>query len=184
MINLNTSKIKETTSKFYESKKNSKRITLEDLRELKDLGITTEQFLEYFCQTSNALLHGSIFEITEGPLVSRRGKIYATDTPAVAIMRSLYSNECVNLFYPLKISQNTPFHLKIHTPADGKYIKKEIGFVYIITEVGFENNPEGSWQFIKNSTAVPFDFIVETTLEDFTYPVEVINDLDIKAAFD
>ena len=62
--------------KFSETGENSvKKISLEQLRELKEKGITTENFLDYLCQKNGLLLHGSIHEIADD-----ERKTYSTDT--------------------------------------------------------------------------------------------------------
>ena len=66
----------------------------------------------------------------------------------------------------------------MHTPPSGKFISKEKGFVYIVSNEGFRNEPEGSWQFIKETGEIEFGMIVETEKADFKYPVEFSDDLD------
>lgn len=160
-----------------------KKVSLEQLKELKDQGITTEEFLDYLCKNKGFLVHGSINEIVGGKLkttVSGQDRIFAADRPSIAIMRSLYSNRNVNLDYPYYVDENHPLFLKIHTPPDGKFISKENGFIYIVDGTGFKNEPEGSWQFAKEAEEVPFDFFLETEQKDFKYPVEIIKDLNLE----
>ena len=165
--------------KFSESgEKDVKIISLEQLKELKEKNITTEGFLNYICEKKRMLLHGSINEITNGTLKSNEGKIFATDKSAVAIMKSLYSNIGVNLEYPYHFNENNPLVLKIHTPPDGKFISKDKGFVYVVSEEDFENKPEGSWQFVKEVDETDFDLSIETEKNDFKYPVEFYDDLN------
>ena len=168
--------------KFYKNyfciDKKDIKISLELLLKIKNAGISTEQFLDYLCQKHGFLLHGSIHEIKNGKIKLNYNKIFASDRAVVAIERSLYSNVGVNLQYPYFINEENPFVLKIHTKSDGKFIKKDKGFIYILDRNGFKNEPEGSWQFIKESREVNFIAVIETENNDFTYPVEFFNDFD------
>ncbi|HQG58129.1 MAG TPA: hypothetical protein PLX79_04125 [Candidatus Dojkabacteria bacterium] len=155
-----------------------KRISLKQLRELKEKGITTENFLDYLCQKQGVLLHGSINEISDDRLKSGRRMIFASNKSAIAIMRSLYSNINVNLEYPYFFDKDNPLVLKVHTPPDGKFISKENGYVYIVNSEGFQNEPKGSWQFLKRVDEVELCMAVETEKADFKYPVEFYDDLD------
>ncbi len=122
----------------------NKRISLEALAELKEKGITTENFLDYICQKHGKLLHGSIHEISEGKLKSNQGKIFASNKSAIAILKSIYSNRNVELEYPDFINKETPLELTIHTPENGAHMKNEEGFIYLLDGEGFRNDPEGS----------------------------------------
>lgn len=166
--------------KFSESiEKGVKKISLEELQELKEKDITTENFLDYLCQKNGLLLHGSIHEITGDKLKSKWKRIFASDKSAIAIMRSIYSNVNVNLEYPYFFDENNPLVLKVHTPPDGKFISREKGFVYAVNNQGFKNEPEGSWQFLKETDEVEFGLVIETEKDDFKYPVEFFDDLDL-----
>lgn len=169
--------------KFFDTPKQGiKRISLEQLNELKERGITTENFLDYLCQQHGVLLHGSIIEINGNKLKANLRKIFAANKSAIAIMKSLYSNKAenqnINLEYPYSIDADNPLILKIHTPPNGKFIHKENGYIYIVNGDGFKNDPEGSWQFIKEADELEFSVVVETEDNDFKYPVELHDDLD------
>lgn len=169
--------------KFFDTPEQGiKRITLEQLRELKEQGITTESFLDYLCQKHGVLLHGSIIEINSNKLKANLGKIFAANKSAIAIMKSLYSNKAenqnINLEYPYSIDADNPLILKIHTPPNGKFIHKENGYIYVVNGDGFKNEPEGSWQFIKEADELEFSIVVETENNDFEYPVELHDDLE------
>ncbi|MFH1178190.1 MAG: hypothetical protein V1711_00480 [bacterium] len=157
-----------------------KRVSLNELMKLKEKGITTEKFLDYICKKYKKLLHGSIREIVDEKLKSEHNKIFTTNKSAVAIMRSLYSNENVNLEYPYFISKEKPLTLKIHTKTDGTVVKTNKGFVYVVDDAGFQNDPEGSWQFVKEAKEVEFKMSVEIEDKDFNYSVEFFNDLDLQ----
>lgn len=157
-----------------------RKISLDNLKGLKERGVSTEQFLDYLCQNHGFLLHGSIHEISDDKLKSRWNKIFASNKSAIAIMRSMYSNVNVNLGYPYFITEEDPLVLKVHTPPDGKFIKTDKGFIYIVDGAGFKNEPEGSWQFIKETGEIEFGVVVETESDDFKYPVEFFDDLDLE----
>jgi len=96
----NETKIESFYKKYLGSNKESFKISLEALGELKKEGITTEQFLDYLCQKHGLLLHGSIHEIKHNKIKSGYNKIFASNLGVIAIERSLYSNVGVNLQYP------------------------------------------------------------------------------------
>ncbi len=164
---------------FEEGEEGARRISLEELRELKEIGITTERFLDHLCQNHGVLLHGSIHEVPDDKLRSRRNKIFASNKSAIAIMRSLYSNLNVNLEYPYFIDEENPLVLEVHTQPDKNFIKVERGFVYVVDSSGFKNIPEGSWQFIGETTEIKFTAVVETESDDFDYPVKFFDDLNV-----
>lgn len=150
--------------------------SLEDLKELKESGVSTENFLDYLCKSRGLLLHGSIEKIpAEAALEAQSEKVFATNKAAIAIMRSIYSNINVNLEYPYFISDSDPLVLEIHIGPSGNHIEVDRGFVYLVDSSGFKNEPEGSWQFIKDGP-VNFRAIVETEKRDFQYPVRVFQD--------
>lgn len=169
--------------KFFDTPEQGvKRVSLTQLSELKEQGITTEKFLDYLCQQHGLLLHGSIHEINGNKLKASLRKIFAANKSAIAIMKSLYSNKAenqnINLEYPYSIDADNPLILKIHTPPNGKFIHKENGYIYIVNGDGFKNEPKGSWQFIKEAEEVEFSVVLETEDDDFKYPVELHDDLD------
>jgi hypothetical protein len=165
--------------KYFAQNGEGVRLSLEALRELKEEGVTTEQFLDYLCQKQGLLLHGSIHQIESDKLTSKNKKIFATNKSAIAIERSLYSNVDVNLEYPYFINDENPLILKIHTRPNGKFMKKDTGFVYVVKSDGFKNEPENSWQFVRETDEVDYIAVVETENSDFTYPVEVFNDFEL-----
>lgn len=166
--------------KYFGSNEVGIKLPLKALRKLKKEGVTTEQFLDYLCQKKGLLLHGSIHQAKDGKLISKDNKIFASNKSAIAIMRSLYSNTDVNLEYPYFINDKNPLILKIHTRPNGTFIKKDTGFVYVVSGDGFKNEPQGYWQFIKETEEVDFIAVIETENDDFTYPVEIFNDFELK----
>lgn len=165
--------------KFFETQiEGVRKVSLESLKELKEKGIATEQFLDYLCQNHGFLLHGSIHEIEGDHLKSQYKKIFAANKSAIAIMRSIYSNIDVNLGYPYFIREDSPLELEIHTPPDEKFISVDKGYIYIVDAAGFRNDPEGSWQFVKEDEEVGFHTVVETEKNDFKYPVKISSDFE------
>lgn len=166
----------EIMKSFHESilERGEKHITLEDLRELKEQGITTEQFLNHVSAKCNYLFHGSQENIDV--LKSHQGKVFASDTAAIAIMRSVYSNKGAELIYPYIVDDAHPLAIKIKVAEDSDYISSDKGFVYCVDKNGFKNEPEGSWQYIKEDEDSDIMLSVETEKEDFGYPVEVIKE--------
>ena len=171
-------KIESFYKKYFGSNKEVVELPLKALRGLKKEGVSIEQFLDYLCQKQGLLLHGSIHQAKNGKLTSKSNKIFASNKSAIAIMRSLYSNADVNLQYSYFIDDRNPLTLKIHTPANVKFTKKDSGFVYIVKSEGFKNEPKGSWQFVKETEEIDFIAVVETENDDFTYSVEIFNDFD------
>lgn len=157
-----------------------KRITLEHLNQLKENGISTEDFLDHICREHSLLLHGSINEIPDGKLKPNKGRIYATDKPAIAILKSLYSNKGAKLQYPYFIDEHSPLKLKIENLSQSGIIGGERGFVYVVNGDGFVNEPEGSWQYYKETGQMPFEIIIETEKGDFKYPVEYAGEYEMK----
>lgn len=90
---------------FKSSEEKVKKISLKDLQELKKVGVTTENFLDYLCQKHRLLLHGSIHKISGDKLKSSKRIIFASNKAAIAIMKSLYSGENVNLEYRYFITE-------------------------------------------------------------------------------
>lgn len=171
--------IEDFYKKYFETQTDGViKISLDNLKELKEGGASTEQFLDYLCQNHRFLLHGSINEIQNDKLKSQYKKIFATNKSAIAIMRSIYSNIDVNLVYPYFIREDSPLELEIHTPPDGKFISVDKGFIYIVDATGFRNDPEGSWQFVKEDEEVGFHTIIETEKDDFKYLVKVSSDFE------
>lgn len=147
-------------------------ISAAKLAELAEKGITAEEFLDYVSRSKGVLLHGSATEI-EGDLVSRNEKIFASDRSAIAIMRSIYTNQGAHLEYPYHISEANPLALRVVSDTGTEYKAGETGWVYLVESEGFENEPTGSWQYVKRSDSARVLAAVETSKKDFTYPVEI-----------
>lgn len=155
------------------------KVILKDLELLKGLGISLETFLSYIGDRHNLLFHGSVFPLNGETLVSTNNKIYASSNPAIAIMRSLYSNRGVVLGYPYFISEKEPLKLVIHTRKDLEYPKVDKGYIYIVSKSSsFINVPAGSWQYTSNEPFLEVLGVIETSISDFSYEVSVIGDYE------
>lgn len=125
-------------------------------------------------QLEGYLFHGSrmLFGNVINP--GRDGFVYATNNPAIAIMKAVYSNvNCINLGYPNFISKKNPLELHIKGINDNTI--GEYGWVYLIkldnSNINdFVNEPIGSWQF-KTTKKVNACSIKKVYKKDFTYPV-------------
>lgn len=147
------------------------------------VGNTKEQVLNNLVQNNKVLLHGSRNNITDTHIhPNNNGKVFATNDAGIAILKAIFSNIGLiypGLQYPYRISLNNPLILRIHG------IKKDtigsIGYVYIIeNKEGFENIPDGSWQYIKNQR-VPFSDRMIVHRNDFKYPIrDVTNNRKIQ----
>lgn len=152
-------------------------VTLQDLKSLKEKGFTTEDWLNYIAKKHSVFFHGSVIRIAEeNKLKSGYGIIFAASDPAIAIMRSLYSNRGATLEYYYRITPQRPLSLVIHTKPDGNYINSDHGYIYVVNRDGFVNEPEGSWQWKFKGEQKDFLMAVETEREDFKYPVTVVRD--------
>jgi hypothetical protein len=150
-----------------------KEITLDDLREMKEQGVTLEQYLGILKSKRGCFFHGSPTKIgLEQGIRPAKEKIFATDEPAVAIMKAIYSNVGVeSLNYPYVISERTPMKLEIEGVQPNTIGEK--GYIYVINEKeGFQNEPKGSWQYIKKGEN-EFVQCIEVEKSDFKYPVEI-----------
>ncbi len=159
---------------------NEKEVSLNDLEQMKERGITTEEFLNFLAKKHGYLFHGSQSELAiEEKLVSKEGKLYAADNPAIAILKSIYSNKGkgLNLDYPYHISEENPLKLKI-TGINPDTIG-ELGYVYVIDQKeGYVNDPPGSWQYEKKGMMEKQEFLQRYEIEkdDFKYPVEIVEE--------
>lgn len=141
---------------------------------LESSGHTKEYILNYLAKHNNVLLHGSRVNISSSFLrSSQNGKVFATNDARIAILKAIFSNRGLKppgLEYPYIINERNPLTLRIHG-INNKTIG-DIGFVYIISEIGdFVNSPQGSWQYVKKNGNVPFSDRLEILKSDFTYPV-------------
>ena len=165
----------KTIDGYIETIFNKRYISLKDLQEAKEAGFSLEDLLNVFCNKNGLLMHGSVKKIPDGDKIkSRLGKIFASDNSAIAIMRSIYSNENVNLQYGYYIDKNS-LELIIHKTQNNPIIT-ESGYLYLISRNGFANELQGSWQYIDMSDEVEIKFTVETEKEDFKYPIKVVED--------
>ena len=151
---------------------------------LKSRGFTLEDLLNRVTDELKFLLHGSRVDISEGFLrPNASGKIYATDTASVAIMKAIISNRGLRypgLYYDFLLDRKSPLEVEIYGMHENTI--GERGFVYVIEDrEGFENEPKGSWQYVKEGrSAVPYVAKIEVLKEDFDSRKHKIIDVDNK----
>ena len=120
------------------------------------------------------MLHGSRIEISDDHLKSNRaGRVHGSDLAAIALMRAIISNRGLQhpgLQYPYFIDEEHLLEIKIHGINEGTI--GDFGFVYILNQrEGFENNPKGSWQYVRIGQDVPIAAKVAVGKADFNYPI-------------
>lgn len=149
-------------------------ITLADLFEMKEKGISTEMLLDFLGNKYGYLFHGSRNDIPFSEQIesSEGGKVFASSSPAIAILKALYRNNAKNLGYPLNLAEgNSNLTLVVDEPKTDTI--GERGYVYIIpsTDV-FEKDSSSNWQY---SSEIDVDFTkrVQVEKDDFKYPVEI-----------
>lgn len=159
--------------KYKEKFSNIKEIALEDLEEMKDNGVSIEEFLNFINKEKDYLFHGSRVKLDEDDKIkSREGKIYASDNPAIAILKAIYSNRGANLRYPVVISEEYPLELLVNGANDNTV--GENGYVYLIQkDIGFKSTRKGSFEYIKEYSEESFIKRFEVETSDFKYPVDI-----------
>lgn len=117
------------------------------------------------------LLHGSTIDIKDNYLKPNIiGKIYATNSYEIAIMKSIMSNQNVCLNYCWNFSPENPLIILVKNMKQNPM--HENGFVYIIKKEDFvqiENNPE----FIAYNKNIDILEKIPVKLNDFKTPVYV-----------
>jgi len=148
-------------------------ITLTDLQEMKEKGVTTEMLLNFLEKKYNYLFHGSRNDIpfTEKLLSSEKGKIFASSNPAIAILKAIYLNNAKNLGYPLNLAEdNSNLTLVVNEPKEGTV--GEQGYVYIVSDKdSFEEDSNSNWQYFSKEKEVSFVKKIQVEKDDFKYPV-------------
>ena len=149
-------------------------ITLTDLSEMKERGISTEMFLDFLGNKYDYLFHGSRNDIPFSEQIKspEEGKIFTSSSPAIAILKSLYRNNAKNLGYPLNLAEdNSNLTLVVDGPQTDTV--GERGYVYIIPNAdAFEKDPDSNWQY-SSKTGADFLKRVQVERDDFKYPVEI-----------
>jgi len=159
-------------------------VSTRDLTHLRSAGYGVEDLLDYLSEHYRSLLHGSRANISESHLnPNDKGKIYGASLASIALMRAILSNRNLRspgLQYPYFIDGKNPLEVKIHGINNGTMGDR--GFVYILNQrEGFENKPEGSWQYVKKGQRVPIAAKVAVEKADFVYPIfDVTNDKRIQ----
>jgi len=150
-------------------------ISLEDLTEMKEKGISTEMFLSFLEKRHDYLFHGSRNNIpfTENLRSSEEGKVFASSNPAIAILKAIYRNNAKNLGYPMNLAENNSnLTLVINEPQEDTV--GEQGYVYIISNTDdFEKDPNSNWQYFSKNNEIPFVRKVQVEKSDFKYPVAI-----------
>ena len=150
-------------------------ITAIDLADLKSTGYSAADLLNYIANRHNLLLHGSRENISEYLKPNQENNILASCSANAAIMKAIISNRGLRgpgLEYPYFIDDENPFIVKIS--GMNKDTINERGFVYVIAGKDrrrFENEPKGSWQYIKKDSPVPFVAKIEVLRDDLIMPV-------------
>lgn len=149
-------------------------VSVEDLSQLKSAGYTSEDLFDHLSEHYQSLLHGSRVEISDDCLKQNgSGKVYSSDSAAIALMRAIVSNRGLGYFglqYPYYIDEKHPLEVEVHGIND-ETIAQE-GFIYLLNQRnGFENNPKGSWQYVNKGSDVPIVARIAVEKSDFTYPI-------------
>jgi hypothetical protein len=179
MENLELQKSEENTLEHFEKVFREKEdITLQDLAEMKQRGISTEKFLNYLHKKYGYLFHGSRSDISIGDKIKSlsRDVVFASSDPSIAILKAIYLNNADNLGYPMQITESKDnLVLEIEGPKSDTVGEK--GFVYIISDTAdFTPDPNSNWQYAKNDSnkgGVPFLKRIEIEKSDFVYPVTI-----------
>lgn len=159
-------------------------VSARDLSQLKSAGYSVEDLFDHLSKHYQSLLHGSRTEISDDYLKQNgTGKVYASDLAAIALMRAIISNKGLKspgLQYPYFINKEHPLKVRIHGINDDAIGQN--GFIYVLNQrKGFENDPKGSWQYVRNGQDVPIAAKVAVEKSNFTYPVfDVINNRRIQ----
>lgn len=149
-------------------------ITLTDLSEMKENGISIEMFLEFLRKKHGYLFHGSRNDIPFSGQIkpSEEGKVFASSNPAIAILKALYRNNAKNLCYPLNLAENNS-NLILIVDGPQEDTIGEHGYVYIISDAdAFEKDSDSNWQY-SSKTGSTFSKRVQIEKDDFKYPVEI-----------
>lgn len=149
-------------------------VSTSDLSQLKSAGYTSEDLFNHLNKHYQSLLHGSRTEISDDQLKQNgSGKVYGSDLAAIALMRAIVSNrglEYPGLQYPYFIDEKHPLEVRVHGINDDTIGQN--GFIYVLNQRdGFENDPKGSWQYVRTGQDVPIAAKIAVEKSDFTYPI-------------
>jgi hypothetical protein len=146
-------------------------VSEEDISQLRSTGYSVEDLLDHLSEHYQSLLHGSRTEFNNHLKPNIQGRVFSTDSAAIALLKAIISNELPppGLKYPYFIDKKHPLEVKIHGINDETIGDK--GFVYVLNQrEGFENDPKGSWQYVKRGEA-PIAARIVVKRSDFTYPI-------------
>lgn len=149
-------------------------ISLEDLSEMKEKGISTEMLLDFLGSKYGYIFHGSRNDIPFSEQIesSNGGKVFASKSPAIAILKALYRNNAQNLGYPLNLAEDNSNLILI---VDGPQADTvgERGYVYVIPNTdAFKKSPDSNWQY-SSETGTKFLKRIQVEKNDFKYPMEI-----------
>jgi hypothetical protein len=158
-------------------------IHINDRKALGIENISIEKILDSISHLKPMLLHGTGQIIPSGtPLHLSPGRMrngvrrdlegFATDLPSIAILKALFSNQGVNLSYPMLISSANPLKLTIIGRRDD--IERPRGYVHLIGPKDRFEQEDNTWQWVTVRADVQFAGCIEVEKLDFSYPVEKI----------
>jgi hypothetical protein len=159
---------------------NKNELKLEDLKELKERGFSTEKFLTYLNKKHGYLFHGSRAEISFGEKIkSSKGKLFATNEGSVAIIKALFANNVSGL-KNLSYSLNNDSEQKVIIEGNVEIgdVISEKGYVYIFNGGGFGNeDTQGKAEFSKKDSDEGENIIkiIEIEKADFKYQIEQLS---------
>ncbi|MBT4175160.1 hypothetical protein HOC80_05125 [archaeon] len=146
-------------------------VSEEDISQLRSTGYSVEDLLDHLNEHYQSLLHGSRTEFNNHLKPNEEGRVFSTDSGAIALLKAVISNELPfpGLKYPYFIDGRNPLVVKIHGINDETIGEK--GFVYVLNQrQGFTNDPTGSWQYIKRGET-PIAARIPVKRSDFAYPI-------------
>ncbi len=150
------------------------RISLRDIESLKEQGISLEKLLAYLHTETGMLMHGSISQITDGSINSDQRRIFATNAPIIAILKSIFSNKSTNLKYSRNVPPVQQFSFEIHPNKGREYISVNHGYIYLVAPEGFQPALDSNYEFIANLSSVKILGVIETSNTDFTHDFKVV----------
>jgi len=154
------------------------RIYLQDIERIKEQGISLENLLAYIHSETGMLMHGSISQITNGTINSDQRRIFATNAPIIAILKSIFSNKNTNLRYSRNVPPVQQFSFEIHPNKGREYISVNHGYIYLVAPEGFQPALDSNYEFITDLSSVKILGIIETARSDFTQEFKVVESIN------
>lgn len=157
-------------------------IHIEDRSTIGIANTSIEEVLDSIVRIESMLFHGTDQIIPCGtPLrlspgrerngICRDMEGFATDLPAIAILKALFSNKGkgVNLRYPMVVSAESP--LKLTIVGWRIDVERSRGYVHLIGPRDRFEREGNTWQWVTSQVNVKFAGCVEVEKSDFRYPV-------------